>query len=594
MLGIITAKRIATPAVWIPVALLAVAAIVRPWGDYPLNDDWQYARIVKRLAETGRFFVDVDVAPSLVGQAWIAAPFVKVFGFSHVLLRTLTVAGAAGLLWILDRIFQLAGANRTLRVLGVALIVANPIVLHLAFSFMTEVYGYALALLGALVWLTARSRPREANAPIVSWRAAFAAATLIGASFWIRQFSIAVFPALVAAGVLHQVLATGRRPAAASLTVVAAATAWFAIVVLLYFAWARTTGNYVTAFSTPMRSLLHIDPSLIAISSLELGAYLTLFLWPLLMLERWRDTRWVVFAGVAAVMAVGITVARGLQPSHASFHHHVHFPFSANVVHDTGVGPITFTTTYWDSTSPRPRWPAGVWTAIEWMLVGGMVLWARVVSGAAVQSCENAGLKSGATELKRRATNVEHAAEIRTFGLLLAGIGFALCVQAYQWQVLDRYYLPCLFGVTIALVARAAPRPAPKRPWLALAAAAPLAWFSIAGLHDYFRWNDARWQAVAIARSAGASPQVIDGGFEVNGWLNYDAATHQAKPAGCVGACACAPLAFYCTDDSYTISMELPAGRRAVATLPVSWWLAAGPDVILSRRERPVATLPPP
>ena len=112
-------------------------------------------------------------------------------------------------------------------------------------------------------------------------------------------------------------------------------------------------------------------------------------------------------------------------------------------------------------------------------------------------------------------------------------------MQAYQWQVLDRYYLPCLLGVLIGLTARTAERPAPARTWLPLATALPLMWFSIAGAHDYFRWNDARWRAVEIARTAGATPQNLDGGFEVNGWLNYDAVKIHAQPAGCRGACGC-------------------------------------------------------
>ena len=48
--------------------MITLAIVVGPWGDYPLNDDWQYARPLKTLAETGRLHIDVPVAPSLVGQ----------------------------------------------------------------------------------------------------------------------------------------------------------------------------------------------------------------------------------------------------------------------------------------------------------------------------------------------------------------------------------------------------------------------------------------------------------------------------------------------------------------------------------------------
>jgi hypothetical protein len=123
-----------------------------------------------------------------------------------------------------------------------------------------------------------------------------------------------------------------------------------------------------------------------------------------------------------------------------------------------------------------------------------------------------------------------------------------------------------------------------SRSWIAIAAAAPVSWFTIAGTHDYFRWNDARWRAVALAEADGARPEVIDGGYEVNGWLNFDASVSRARPQGCIGGCGCLPRAFFCTDDSYMISMDLPPGRTLVASLPVSSWLARSPNVILSRR----------
>jgi hypothetical protein len=448
-------------------------------------------------------------------------------------------------------------------------LLANPIFLHLTFSFMTEIYGYALALGGALVWLHGRSRRRDHEPAVIGWRHGLIAATLVGASFWVRQFCVAAFPALLGAAALDVLARHGRRAVVASVPVVAASTAWFSIVVLLYFVWAKATGNYVDAFNAPLGSLLHIDTSLIVVSLFELGAYLTMFLFPFLLMERWRSARWRVFALVSLTVAIVIAIARAVQPHHLSFHHHAHFPFSVNVLNDTGVGPMTFTTTYWDSTSPRPHWPAAVWTAIEWLVVGGMLLWSRLVSDRAAEP-----------------RTPRLTAEIRNFGLLLAGIGFALCVQAYQWQVLDRYYVPCILGALIALGARAARFPATgrTRAWLALAATLPLAWFTVAGVHDYFRWNDARWQAVGLAQANGGRPDLLDGGYEVNGWLNYDAAKARTRPDDCRGVCACAPLAFFCTDDSYVISMDVPPGRTVVATLPISWWLAGGPPVILSRR----------
>jgi hypothetical protein len=565
---IVPTKPISKTGVCIPLAFLAVALVVRPWGNYPLNDDWQYARVVKHLAETGRVLVDVDVAPSLVGQAYLGALVVRLFGFSHLALRILTITVAAALVWTIDRLLRLARVAAPVRALAAVLLILNPIVLHLTFSFMTEIYGYALAMLAVLVWINGRSAHLD-DGRLVDWRTGFAAATLAGASFWLRQFCVAVFPAVVAASVWHLYWQRGRQSVRGALSDVAAWTGWFAAIIAAYFVWANATGNYRSAFGGVIWGLLYPRPRLTVLSAYELSAYLTIFLLPFLAFERWRRIDIRRFLVAAAALVVAIAVAHAIQAHESiTLHHHLRFPFSTNVVYDTGVGPITFTTTYWNLAAPRPRWPPGVWAGIEWVIVGAIVLWTGAIAATSV----------GRPRLPPL------TAEVRTFGVVFAALSFLLYVQAYEWLVIDRYYVPCLIGALIALSARTAGRPVPRRAWLALVAVAPMGVFGIAGLHDYFRWNDARWQAVRLAEADGATPQILDGGFEVNGWLNYDDAIQQVPPHGCRGTCGCAPVAFYCTDDTYLISMELPPGRTAVATLPVDWWLAKGPPVIVTRR----------
>jgi len=52
-------------AAWIASGLLlAVALVASPWGDYPTNDDWQYARITKRLAERHPGLTLATIRPS--------------------------------------------------------------------------------------------------------------------------------------------------------------------------------------------------------------------------------------------------------------------------------------------------------------------------------------------------------------------------------------------------------------------------------------------------------------------------------------------------------------------------------------------------
>ena len=94
------------------------------------------------------------------------------------------------------------------------------------------------------------------------------------------------------------------------------------------------------------------------------------------------------------------------------------------------------------------------------------------------------------------------------FGLLFAASSLILTVQAYQESVFDRYLLAPFIGLLIVVAIAAEPEPTPmmqrRKPAPQLARlvgvsarlGSPLLWFSVAGVHDYFRWNDARWALV--------------------------------------------------------------------------------------------------
>jgi hypothetical protein len=90
----IVARVIESPWLMATLALLLAVTTTSPWGNYALNDDWTYAHLAKRLAETGRIQLDAPQNASAIGQTLVAAGVVRLFGFSHVALRLLTIAMA--------------------------------------------------------------------------------------------------------------------------------------------------------------------------------------------------------------------------------------------------------------------------------------------------------------------------------------------------------------------------------------------------------------------------------------------------------------------------------------------------------------------
>jgi hypothetical protein len=227
----------------------------------------------------------------------------------------------------------------------------------------------------------------------------------------------------------------------------------------------------------------------------------------------------------------------------------------------------------------RPRWPGVVWKCIEGLLILANLLWIPVL--LKLKACVGAVSTATARNL---------LSEVIIFGLSLSGVVYFIAAQAYKLEVVDRYYFPCIFAVGLALGAMMS---MPETSLLSfrsgwrrvafIASIVPLAWFSIAGLHDEFRWNDARWELVRLAVDAGAPPSTVQGGYEVNGWISYDDHIHHHQPARCRGSCGCRG-GFFCVDDSYRVGMNLLPGYVPVRSLKPRYWLANGPPVTLSER----------
>jgi hypothetical protein len=569
-------------AAWIACVLLVTLTLVaRPWGDYPTNDDWQYARVTKRLAETGRFEVDVPIAPSLVGQAYAAATVVRVFGFSHTRLRLITLALGLVLLHLVDGLLAAATLAWRSRVAALAALAVNPLFVNLSLSFMTEVYGYVPALLGAWVWLR---MPRAASRTPRVW-AALAAGALCGLSFWIRQYAVLVLPALwigtyVGGG------GWGRSRLHALVRPLAVSLAGALPFVAGYFLWAQQSKALRPEFAQPLARLAHLDPRAWAAESGPFILFLALSCAPILVMarvHRRRVTARELLAGT--ILAVASLASAALFRSivdaspQLDFYmgHHSSFPFVGNTFSAAGVGAITLTDIYWLGAPARPQFTGWVWVTIV---------------GVAIASTALAGLLLN----DRRSTAPAEPGvrrELAGFGACLALLSFAVAVQAYGTLMFDRYYFPAVLGAVLATAARALPSVADEKAddkrrlrdaafWSTAAVVALLGIVTTCGLHNYFRWNDARWSLYEHALASGADPRTVDGGYEIQGWRTLDLLTPGAEMR-CIGPCSCTQ-GWYCADNSYMLAMNLMPGYRVVEEMQPAYWLAEGPPVQVLQR----------
>jgi hypothetical protein len=536
--------------------------VIRPWGNYPLNDDWQYARAARLFVETGKIKIDTPIAPALVGQMLMAYPVIRIFGMNHGYLRALTWLGTAVILFCVDRLLSIAGITPRRRIFALVLLILNPLFLYFSNTFMTEVYGFAPALLAAVVYFESR---RRGDAGVRWW---IGVAFLSIFAFWTRQFAAAVFPTIVVTWFLTDSRKNWRPVVVSSFV--------FGLGIAGYFAWVRSSGNFGFAFGDPLARTFQLAGVAWGVETGAALVYLAAFFLPMLILigrSGWRDKSAYVIGAVCLISAF-MTRAwfRSNAPSDIEFGGWTHrvFPYVTNVIFRTGVGPVTLDDVYHQAVMHRPDWSSSVWTWIEWVLLLSTFLW-----GFAFRRIWQVCSRPGKGALHR---------EVALFALVWAAFSWVLTVQAYRLEIFDRYYFPVVLCLSLLLPLLGPARSEASRTWtyaMAAVCAAALGWFSVAGLHDHFRWNDARWNLVHWAFQNGVSPANLAGGFEVNGWENYD--NFQSRGRQMSLNCRVAYDDWFCLDATYRIGMNPIRGYQELKQEQPSYWLAAGPPVRLLR-----------
>jgi len=555
--------------------------LISPWGEFPLNDDWTYSWVAKRFLETGQYRIDVPIAPSLVGQSMIVAPFVYLFGFSHVLLRSITITMGAVLLIALDGIFRQFPINARVRTMLLLCVVANPIFLNLACSFMTEIYGYTLALLSVWVWFAGRRRQEDARRlPWISWPSLLASVVLAGTSFWIRQFCVLLFPGLVASVMIPDILSRRYDKLKASIGRATGALCLLALISSSYLIWTRWSGNSRPEFEGPLHAFLTIrTPQIYFRGFFGCWIYITAFLVPFL-LPSWpfavarasrrfwnkfgiRYACWAVFTPLAVLFGARLFYRAGTSDQQLSSFIHHRFPLLGNIVYNAGVGPLHLPDVYLSNRPLRPQWPSMVWWGIYALLLAlaPLIIWSFKHSVSRTWRERGAPVEALIFSI------------VTSFGLAL------VVIQAYGIEIFDRYYLgPFLAALPAAgiLASELKLFSVPSRTIAAFAICGLLAAFSVAGTHDYFQWNEARWELIRRAKERGVRPIDIEGGYEYDSWTLLEERLRTGVDKF--------TFDYFPIVRPWNISLNLPALGKLVDKVTPKTWLAPFPSVLLSNR----------
>lgn len=473
-----------------PFCLLALAAGLAAIGafrEFPLDDGWAYFIAVRGLLEDGALRIPDIVSPTAVAHIAWGALWANIFGLSHSTLRASTIAlGALALALTLvmneDRPTEpTKDGGRS--ALGLSLI-GNPMFVILCLTAMTDVPYLAWFLLSIRSYQRAQISDRGWDWVAASFVAAIA--------YLVRQLGVLI-PLGVLLALASQGKLTRRRAALALLPCVAVAAAhqyWFRFVhgenwAAVAYA-ARATSEHLASPGLLWESYRRVAGA---------ALYLCLFTAPLALggIRGWKRPS-------PSALALGFAAFLPLLADEGAF------PYFLSLIHEAGLGTPTIPGLEAKRAGllGSPLFHAGLSLAA----LGSWLVW--LGRGSALR-----------VALAEPSLRLLVVCALLQFPPALAGRLF-----------FDRYLLP-LLPAALLLAARAS---LPSR--AALAGAAALLCWSLAGAADYLNWSEARWEAGHAAERAGIPPERLLNGGEWNGLLSYEremARLKESRPLAAIG-----------------------------------------------------------
>ena len=132
---------------WSVIVLVLLSyTFIDPFGNYPINDDWAYARSVYNLNNGSLAFSDWQ-APALIVQTLWATLWTKVFGFSHTILRVSTIILAVIGFFYFYKTLKLSSVSNQSRFWLLLALCFNPLWYFLSLSFMTDIPALVMLII---------------------------------------------------------------------------------------------------------------------------------------------------------------------------------------------------------------------------------------------------------------------------------------------------------------------------------------------------------------------------------------------------------------------------------------------------------------
>jgi hypothetical protein len=483
--------------------LLAII-IVNPIGNFPLNDDWVYARASKAIAETGKFSLEGgNTSANIIVQSLYGSIFLLPFGFSFTALRISTLL--AGLIGVYGTFlfYKTCKINNFHSTLGSLLIMFNPLFFGLSFTYMTDVHFYALYIFSIYFLLSYINNQKNKSFLVLG-----IVSTL--ASILVRQIGILTIFAF-------GLLLIYRNKFKLNAIIVALISLLLGIITQLsYEQYLHLVGQSSVNFGLQMYSakalllnnnLIQIAAKII-ISTFKMIELISIFYFPLIFLVYYkllynakRKMKIALATFGIAILYILVIKLFKINVSH----------LLGNILNYYGIDPITLHDTFiMKINMPHVYFQLiPVFYLAALFIIFGCIMFTYIMSFKIYVS------------FKER--NYNNLFNILLFLIITISLStFATIFDRYILALLPLVY-PILMSKESNITHHLSKRESKYTKVMLSIMVFTMSIISILITHDYLSWNRVRWEALnGLVIEKGISPKNIDGGYEFNGWFLYD------------------------------------------------------------------------
>jgi hypothetical protein len=459
----------------IPVALILTLCVafsaVGPGGAFPLNDDWVYALAAIKTLESSQFTVIGPESAWAIPQTLLSAVWIKIFGFSPFKLRILTLLVASAGLFGFDRLLLLRNANVFTRIVaGLCLIGFFPY-LPLTASSMTDLYFFTLWIYACLALELALQNNKG-----TTWAIGGLALLLCSLQ---RQFGVVIAIALLFCWYRSRSAPLGKVISVCLASVIPVCV--------------------TTVFWSHVPNVTPVDLIQFPSISQRIGnifcvvLYLGVGVLPLLVMCLLKKHKKLNYDSIGFLLLVVIGTLFIAPLNFRGYISNGAMPFFGNLLSRHGMfmeGEVLNGT--------REILFSGLfWKFYTVLAIAGATFIVHELFLAKNKLFTNGSLTS------------------------IASLLYLAVVVITRNPLFDRYLLPVYSGLLLYL-ATSLPLPSSRGGRIcAIGGAISLIVFSTVITQDFFRWNEAKWKAAEWSKEQGYTADMIDGGYEWNGWHQY-------------------------------------------------------------------------